>query len=86
MANLFDGELRTKSRCSVVQLEESRCPSMVSSQARIEKEHEITGTNVKLNMIPNEGTDLLFDIVYTKLLECVTTAKCKNWYFFEAIE
>ena len=55
---------------------------MVCSQARIEKDHEITGADVKLELFPNESTDLLFDIIYTRLLECVATAKCKNWYSF----
>ena len=66
-------------RQSVVQFEESGCPSVLSGQTRIEKEHKITGTNVKLNVIPNIGTDLLFDIVDAKLLEGVTTSKRKHW-------
>ena len=71
---------------SVIKFEESRCPSILCCKARIDKEHEITSTNVNVDMVPNVGADLLFDIVDRKLLKDLSASKSKNGDSLKAIK
>ena len=69
---------------SVIEFEESWCPSILSSEARIEEEHKVT--SIEVDVVPNVGTDLLLDIIDRKLLEYVSASEGKDGDSLEAVK
>ena len=70
----------------VIKFEESWCPSILCCKAWIDKEYKVTGTNVDVNVVPKVGADLLFDVIDSKLLKCVSASKSEDGDSLKAVK